>query len=111
MADRPKIDPGRLGERVTPQIAIDAPDGAGGAVRAWQSQEPLWAAIRPLSASPEVRAGRTDALRRYEITVRGTAGLRPGMRLLWRARTLHIIATRSLDARERYLLLLCEERL
>ncbi len=105
-----KIDPGRLGERVTPQVATDAPDGAGGAVRTWQSLDPLWAEVRPLSANPEVRAARRGELRRYEITVRGTAALRPGMRLLWRMRTLHITATRALDAKERYLLLLCEER-
>ncbi len=105
-----RIDPGRLGERVTPQTATDVPDGAGGAVRTWQSLEPLWAHVRPTAATAESRAGRAGNVTRYEIIIRAPAEVTPGMRLLWRARTLHVTASRPLDAGERYLLLLCEER-
>ncbi|MFQ5347366.1 MAG: phage head closure protein [Rhodothalassiaceae bacterium] len=104
------IDPGALRERMTPEAANDVPDGAGGVVRSWQAQAPVWAAVRPLSATAGERAGRSLDRARYEVTVRGNRGLKAGMRLLWRGRILDILATRPLDAGGRYLLLLCEEQ-
>lgn len=101
---------GELRERLTPEQPLDTPDGSGGALRVWQALAPVRARVTPLAAAAHRSAERDGELRRFEVVLRTGPDIRAGMRLLWRGRVLDVVATRPLDASERFLVLDCEER-
>lgn len=104
------MDPGELRELVTPERPVDTPDGSGGVTRVWQALPSLRARVRPLAGAAHRSAERDGEVRRFEVVLRGTPGICADMRLIWRGRILDIVATRPLDAAERFLVLDCEER-
>lgn len=99
-----------LRERLVPERPLDTPDGGGGVLRVWQALPAIRAKVTPLAAGRHRSAERDGELRRFEIALRAGPEICAGMRLRWRGRSLDIVATRPLDAAERFLVLDCEER-
>ena len=100
---------GRLQYRVGLYRPADVADDIGGTVRSWQFDRALWAAIRSEGFSEEETGGRRFMIHRFRVVVRHRADIAAPSRLLWRGRTLKIVAVSDPDMRGERLHLICEE--
>ena len=97
----------RLGLYAPSHIA----DDLGGTVTSWSFERAIWGAVEPKSISETKTDGRLAVTQTYRVTVRYMSDFPALARLIWRGRTLRVIAASDPDARGERLHLICEETL
>lgn len=86
-------------------------DGAGGASLSWAAIESAWASIERLASTRDFSGDRRTQLRRIAATIRWRPAAMPGRRVRVDGRDYEIMSVESVDARERRVVLVCEETL
>lgn len=80
---------GALRER----ILIERRGEAGAAAsEGWRHDGAAWAAVAPLGPGERIVAGALSARPRWRITIRQRGGIDLDSRIIWRARTLRLVA-------------------
>ncbi len=80
--------------RVTIQEPVLTPDGAGGFTGSWQNiatAPVVYAAITPVAAGEQFRAGQLETTATHHIVIRYRSDLTPNMRLIDEAATVYTI--------------------
>lgn len=99
----PPVDPGELSVRLELQEPDETPDAMGGFADGWSVRARVWARIAPIGASAGERGAATLQSIGHEITIRKTAGVRPGMRFRKGLRIFVIETVADPDETGRYL--------
>ena len=86
------IDPGKLRERVTVQIASGTTNALGETVLAWADSSAVWASVEGVSAREALAAGQQETTISHKVRLRYLPGLSQNMRFSWRSRTLDIVS-------------------
>jgi SPP1 family predicted phage head-tail adaptor len=86
------IDPGKLRERVTVQIASGTTNALGETVLAWANSSAVWASVEGVSAREALTAGQQETTISHRVRLRYLPGLTQNMRFSWRSRTLDIVS-------------------
>ncbi len=86
------IDPGKLRERVTVQIASGTTNALGETVLAWSDSSAVWASVEGVSAREALLAGQQETSVTHKVRLRYLPGLTQQMRFAWRSRTLEIVS-------------------
>jgi SPP1 family predicted phage head-tail adaptor len=86
------IDPGKLRERVTVQIASGATNTLGETVLTWGDSTAVWASVEGVSARETFVFGQQKAVVTHRVQMRFLPGLTQQMRFSWRSRTLDIVS-------------------
>lgn len=86
------IDPGKLRERVTVQIASGSTNTLGETVMAWSDSTSVWASVEGVSAREALALGQQETVVTHRVRLRYLPGLTQQMRFAWRSRTLEIIS-------------------
>jgi SPP1 family predicted phage head-tail adaptor len=86
------IDPGKLRERVTVQIASGTTNALGETVLAWGDSSAVWASVEGVSAREALTAGQQETTVSHRVRLRYLPGLTQNMRFSWRSRTLEIVS-------------------
>jgi SPP1 family predicted phage head-tail adaptor len=86
------IDPGKLRDRVTVQIASGTTNALGETVLAWSDSSSVWASVEGVSAREALAAGQQDTTITHKVRLRYLPGLTQSMRFSWRSRTLEIVS-------------------
>jgi len=102
------IDPGKLRERVTVQIASGSTNALGETVLAWSNSTAVWASVEGVSSREALAAGQQDTTITHRVRLRYLPGLTQQDRLSWRSRTLNIISLLEYGNRSEHVAI-CEE--
>lgn len=102
------IDPGKLRERVTVQIASGATNALGETVLTWNNSTAVWASVEGVSAREALAAGQQDTTITHRVRLRHLPGLTQQMRFAWRSRTLNIVSLLEYGNRSEHVAI-CEE--
>jgi len=102
------IDPGKLRERITVQIASGTTNTLGETVLSWNNSTAVWASVEGVSAREALAAGQQDTTITHRVRLRHLPGLTQQMRLAWRSRTLNIVSLLEYDNRAEHVAI-CEE--
>ena len=86
------IDPGKLRERVTVQIASGTTNTLGETVLAWSNSTAVWASVEGVSAREVLSFGQQETSITHKVRLRYLPGLTQQMRFAWRSRTLDIVS-------------------
>jgi SPP1 family predicted phage head-tail adaptor len=86
------IDPGKLRERITVQIASGSTNALGETVLAWSNSSAVWASVEGVSAREALLAGQQETSVTHRLRLRYLPGLTQQMRFSWRSRTLEIVS-------------------
>ena len=86
------IDPGKLRERITVQIASGTTNALGETVLAWSDSSAVWASVEGVSAREALLAGQQETSVTHRLRLRYLPGLTQQMRFSWRSRTLEIVS-------------------
>lgn len=86
------IDPGKLRERITVQIASGTTNALGETVLSWSNSTAVWASVEGVSAREALTAGQQDVSVTHRVRLRYLPGLTQNMRFAWRSRTLDIVS-------------------
>lgn len=86
------IDPGKLRERVTVQIASGTTNALGETVLSWADSSAVWASVEGVSAREALAAGQQETSVSHKVRLRFLPGLTQQMRFAWRGRTLEIVS-------------------
>lgn len=79
---------GALRER----IQFERPGPTGTAAAHWQPDGAAWAAVAPLGPGDRIAGGTLSARPRWRVTVRRRGGIDLDCRIIWRTRTLRLVA-------------------
>jgi SPP1 family predicted phage head-tail adaptor len=102
------IEPGKLRERVTVQIASGTTNALGETVLAWSDSSAVWASVEGVSAREALAAGQQDTTITHKVRLRYLPGLTQRDRFSWRSRTLNIVSLLEYDNRTEHVAI-CEE--
>lgn len=102
------IEPGKLRERVTVQIASGTTNALGETVLTWANSTAVWASVEGVSAREALAAGQQDVTITHRVRLRYLPGLTQQMRLEWRSRTLNIVSLLEYGNRSEHVAI-CEE--
>ena len=102
------IDPGKLRERVTVQIASGTTNALGETVMTWANSSSVWASVQGVSASEALANGQQETTVTHRVRMRYLPGLTQQMRFSWRSRTLNIVSLLEYDNRTEHVAI-CEE--
>lgn len=86
------IEPGKLRERVTVQIASGTTNALGETVLSWSNSTAVWASVEGVSARESLAAGQQEIAITHRVRLRYLPGLTQAMRFAWRSRTLDIVS-------------------
>jgi SPP1 family predicted phage head-tail adaptor len=86
------IDPGKLRERITVQVASGSTNALGETVLAWSNSSAVWASVEGVSAREALLAGQQETSITHRLRLRYLPGLTQQMRFAWRGRTLEIVS-------------------
>lgn len=103
------IEPGRLRERVTVQIASGSTNALGETVLSWANSTAVWASVEGVSAREALAAGQQDITVTHRVRLRYLPGLTQQMRFAWRSRTLNIVSLLEYGNRSEHVAI-CEEQ-
>lgn len=103
------IEPGKMRERVTVQIASGATNTLGETVLTWANSTAVWAHVEGVSAREALEAGQQDTTITHRVRIRYLPGLTQQMRFSWRSRTLDIVSLLEYGNRSEHVAI-CEER-
>jgi SPP1 family predicted phage head-tail adaptor len=102
------IDPGKLRERVTVQVASGSTNTLGETVLAWSNSTAVWASVEGVSAREALAAGQQETTITHRVRLRYLPGLSQQMRFAWRSRTLNIVSLLEYGSRSEHVAI-CEE--
>ena len=102
------IDPGKLRERVTVQIASGSTNTLGETVLTWNNSTAVWASVEGVSAREALAAGQQDTTITHRVRLRHLPGLTQQMRFSWRSSTLNIVSLLEYGNRSEHVAI-CEE--
>ena len=102
------IDPGKMRERVTVQIASGATNALGETVLSWANSTAVWASVEGVSAREALDAGQQETTITHRVRLRYLPGLTQRMRFAWRTRTLNIVSLLEYGNRSEHVAI-CEE--
>jgi SPP1 family predicted phage head-tail adaptor len=102
------IDPGKLRERVTVQIASGTTNALGETVLAWADSSAVWASVEGVSSREALAAGQQDTTITHRVRLRYLPGLTQRDRFSWRSRTLNIVSLLEYNNRAEHVAI-CEE--
>lgn len=95
------------------RIGIYAPnqvaDDLGGTITSWSFQRAVWASVVPKSINENWQNGRLSITETFRLTIRYAPDFPHRARIVWRGRTLRVVASSDPDARGERLHLVCEE--
>lgn len=103
------IEPGKLRERVTVQIASGSTNTLGETVLSWANSTAVWASVEGVSAREALAAGQQDVTVTHRVRLRYLPGLTQQMRFAWRSRTLNIVSLLEYGNRSEHVAI-CEEQ-
>lgn len=103
------IDPGRMRERVTVQVASGTTNALGETVLTWATSSSVWASVEGVSAREALEAGQQEVTITHRVRLRYLPGLTQNMRLAWRNRTLNIVSLLEYGNRTEHVAI-CEEQ-
>lgn len=103
------IEPGKLRERVTVQIATGTTNTLGETVLSWADSTAVWASVEGVSAREALAAGQQDVTVTHRVRLRYLPGLTQQMRFAWRSRTLNIVSLLEYGNRSEHVAI-CEEQ-
>lgn len=86
------IDPGKLRERVTVQVASGSTNQFGETVLSWANSTSVWASVEGVTARESLGMGQQEIGITHRVRMRYLPGLTQNMRLSWRSRTLDIVS-------------------
>lgn len=86
------IDPGKMRERVTVQIATGTTNALGEAVMVWSDSTSVWASVDGVSSREQLLFGQNQIAISHRVMMRYLPGLTQSMRFSWRGRTLEIMS-------------------
>ena len=86
------IDPGKLRERVTIQVASGVTNSIGELVMTWSDSETVWASVDGVSAREQLLSGQSQVAISHRVRMRYLPGLTQSNRLSWQSRTLEIVS-------------------
>jgi SPP1 family predicted phage head-tail adaptor len=102
------IDPGKLRERITVQIASGTTNALGETVLTWNNSSAVWASVEGVSSREALISGQQETSVTHKVRLRYLPGLTQQMRLAWRGRTLEITSMLEHANRSEHELL-CQE--
>lgn len=100
---------GQLRHRIGLYAPSIVTDDIGGTITSWAFQRAIWGAVEPKSISEVRDNGRLSVTQTYRVTVRHRDDFPPRSRLMWKGRTLRVVAASDPDTRRERLHLICEE--
>lgn len=103
------IEPGKLRERVTVQIASGTTNTLGETVLSWANSTAVWASVEGVSAREALDAGQQETTITHRVRLRYLPGLTQQMRFAWRSRTLNIVSLLEYGNRTEHVAI-CEEQ-
>lgn len=103
------IDPGKLRDRITVQIASGSTNTLGETVLAWTDSTSAWASVEGVSAREALAAGQQETTITHRVRLRYLPGLTQQMRFAWRSRTLNIVSLLEYANRTEHVAI-CEEQ-
>lgn len=103
------IDPGRMRERVTVEVASSATNSLGEAVLTWSTTSAVWASVDGVAAREALEAGKQEVGITHRVRLRYLPGLTQQMRFAWRNRTLEIVSLLEYGNRSEHVAI-CEEK-
>jgi SPP1 family predicted phage head-tail adaptor len=86
------IDPGKLRERITVQVASGTTNALGETILAWGNSSSAWASVEGVSARETFSFGQQVTQVTHRVRLRYLPGLTQQMRFSWRSRTLDIVS-------------------
>lgn len=86
------IEPGKLRDRITVQIASGTTNTLGETVLTWADSTSVWASVEGVSAREALTAGQQDVSVTHKVRLRFLPGLTQQMRFAWGGRTLEIVS-------------------
>ena len=86
------IDPGKLRERVTVQVASGSTNTLGETVLTWSNSTAVWASVEGVTARESLGLGQQEISVTHRVKMRYLPGLTQNMRFAWRNRTLEIVS-------------------
>lgn len=100
---------GALRHRIGLYAPSEVADDIGGTITRWTFQRAVWAAVEPRSISERVSEGRLSVTQTFRVTIRYRTDFPARARLVWKDRTLRVVAHSDPDMRGERLHLICEE--
>jgi SPP1 family predicted phage head-tail adaptor len=91
------------------ETPLEAPDGFGGILRAYQPGPVVWGALEPLSVDERKEAGATQEVVTHRVRIRYRHALGANDRLALGPRRFRVRTSREADDKRRELLCLVEE--
>lgn len=87
------IDPGKLRERITVQIASGSTNALGETVLTWSNSSSVWASVEGVSSREFLTAGQNQVEMSHRVRLRYLPGLsQQNMRFDWSGRKLEIVS-------------------
>jgi SPP1 family predicted phage head-tail adaptor len=93
------IEPGKLRERVTVEVASVTTNNFGEAILTWGTASSVWASVEGVTAREALAAGQAEVSVTHRVRMRYLPGLTQQMRFAWRNRTLDIVSLLEHDNR------------
>jgi SPP1 family predicted phage head-tail adaptor len=102
------IDPGKLRERITVEVASESTNTLGETVLTWATTSSVWASVEGVSAREALEAGQQEVNITHRVRLRFLPGLTQKNRFAWRGRTLDIVSLLEYGNRSEHVAI-CEE--
>ncbi len=100
---------GDLRHRIELQSTTNTSDGMGGQTNTWNTQDQVWAAIWPVSATEQLRAASQNMTITHKIRIRYYANLDASWRIKFGSRYFSIVSIIDQEERHQQMDLLCRE--
>lgn len=100
---------GDLRHRIELQATLSVADGMGGTTDTWTTQDAVWAAIWPVSATEQIRAASPTMVGTHRIRIRYHEDLRPAWRVKFGNRYFSIVSIVDPNEKHEMQELLCRE--
>jgi SPP1 family predicted phage head-tail adaptor len=102
------LDPGRLRERITIQVATERRNSLGETTLEWATFAERWASVEGVTAREALDLGQVDVQLTHRVRLRYVTGMTQNMRLLWRGRVLEIVSLLEYGNRSEHVAI-CQE--
>lgn len=107
----PELEIGSLQQRITIESATDVVGTRGGITQTWTIFSTRWAKIEPLIGTERFVSQQVAPNLSHRVTMRHLAGVTPKMRITFGSRHFDIQAVMNLEESNKFIVMLCEERL